>query len=99
MKLKTLKEAKYAHGKTVERVLKFFNLKRMQYGPGGEEQPLYVIKPDFVAQFGTVDDYNIHELSFGEADEGRFTWVNNSESFKLDWFLDNIEIFQKSKVL
>lgn len=97
MKLETLKEAKYAHGKTVERVLKFFNMKQMQYGPDGEEQPVFAIKPDFVAQLSS--EYFITEVQFGENFEGKIVWVNNSENYTLDSFLQDIEIFQKSQVL
>ena len=97
MKLQNLQEAKYAHGKTKERVLKFFNMDKMHYSPAGEEQPVYVIKPDFVAQLNK--DYFITEIQFGENLEGKIVWVNNSENYILDSFLQDIEIFRKSKVL
>ena len=99
MKLQNLQEAKYAHGRTVERVLKFFSMEKMHYGPGGQEEPVYIIKPDFVAQFGTVNDYSVYSIQFGEGVEGKYAWVNNGENYLLDWFLENIEIFKKSKVL
>ena len=96
MKLQTLKEAKYAHGRTVEKVLKFFSMEKMTYGPNGEEQPLYAIKPDYFAQ---LEGYAVNKVSFGNDFEGKYAWVNNSESFLLDDFLANIEIFKKNKVL
>ncbi len=97
MKLQNLQEAKYAHGKTKERVLKFFSMDKMTYGPGGEEQPVYNIKPDFVAQL-TGAQY-VYSIVLGENDDGKFAYINNSASYVLDWFLENIEIFRKSKVL
>ena len=96
MKLQTLKEAKYAHGKTVERVLKFFKLERMHYSPSGEEEPLYAVKPDYFAQLGK---YSVNNISFGESFEGKFVWVNSSKSYLLDHFLEKIKIFKKSQVL
>ncbi len=98
MKLETLQEARYAHGKTIERVLKYFVFTKMTYGPTGEEQPLYVIKNEFVAQLDSGQ--YINDIVLGETDDGgKFAYVNNSESYVLNWFLDNIEIFKKSKVL
>lgn len=97
MKLQNLQEAKYAHGKTIERVLKFFRMDRMQYGATGEEQPHYVINPDFVAQLN--EEYFIHDIVFGDDPEGKYVYVNDSESWSQDSFLKDIEIFKKSKVL
>ena len=76
--------------------LKFFSMEKMTYGPDGEEQPLYAIKSDYFAQ---LESYAVNKVSFGDDFEGKYAWVNNSESFLLDDFLANIEIFKKSKVL
>lgn len=97
MKLKTLQEARYAHGKTIERVLKYFVFHKMTYGPTGEEQPVYVIQKEYVAQI--ADAEYINDIVLGENDEGKYAYINNESSYKLNWFLDNIEIFKKSKVL
>lgn len=97
MKLEKLQEAKYAHGKTIERVLKYFVFTKMTYGPTGEEQPVYVIRKEFVAELGSAE--YINDIVLGENDEGKFAYVNNSSSYVLSWFLDNIEVFKKSKVL
>lgn len=99
MKLERLSEVKYASGKTMERILKFFNSAQMTYGPGGEEQPRYTVKPDFVAQFEN-GEYLISDFVLGQNQrDGKFVFVNNSESYAQDWFVENIQIYKKERVL
>lgn len=99
MRLEILSEAKYTSGKTMERVLKFFQSARMTYGPGGEEEPAYTIKPGFVAQFDENSEYVINDIVLATTSEGKVVWVNNSETYMRDWFLENIKIYRKERVL
>jgi len=97
MKLEQLNEAKYDHGNTIERVIRFFNAGKMTYGPGGEEQPAYTIKPEFVALL--KDTWYVDDFILGQNHEGKFVYVNNSESYVLDWFLESIKIYRKDREL
>jgi len=97
-----LLEVKYDHGKTIERVLKYFVFHKMTYGPRGEKQPVYVIREDFIAQLEGGEYVN--DIVLGESSEGKFAYINNRyvggrSKYLLDWFLENIEIFKKDKVL
>lgn len=92
MKLERLNEVKYDHGNTIERVIRFFNSGKTIYGPGGEKQPTYTIKPGFVAQL--ADEYYVNDFVVGPN-----IYVNNSESYTLEWFLENIKIYKKDRAL
>ena len=98
MKLKQLNEVKYASGKTMERVLKYFTNAKMTYGTGGEEEPAYTIKSGFVAQFES-DQYIITDIVLATTFEGKVVWANNSETFLQDQFVEDIKIYRKERVL
>ena len=108
MKLVTLQEAKYAHGRTLDKVLRFFDTERSTYGPEGNELLTHKPKPGLFIKI-TDEQYSnlpISSISMEDyEDEGQIVWVSyegvhdNADSFKVKYFLERVEVHELNRIL